>query len=150
MKQQLLIITLFFSVAAAAQDVDSSRIAQTITLPQRYHEYIISHMTNKGTADAINYLNQVRSQMETVKGSNKPITTTMASAFIRDRFIELAQVSEGEASQYNENLLPLFGSQITNPWLGNAVGDTRYRNWKRRDEAIDVAHDWLMQINKLQ
>lgn len=149
MKKILFALFLFASFAASAQSVDSTKILQTITLAQRYHVYILSNLSDWGSPETINYINQVRSDYDTAN-MNKPITVTAPSAFIRDAYRQLSYQAEGQATVYNAAINQALGSQITNPWLGAAVYEINYQNAQARDAKINQTAARLLQINLVQ
>lgn len=147
MKYTFFLLFSFASFFVKAQGVDSTQIPQTITLPQKYQVYVLGF--NKGawgTVDYFNYINQVRAQMDSVN-AEKPIRVTVSSGLIRDLFQSMSYQPEGQATQYNENIQTLLGSQITNPWLGSAIYQIRQQNWNARDEKIKATEKELFKIN---
>jgi hypothetical protein len=148
MKKLLFILLFAIPFLTNAQGVDSTRIPQTITMSQKYHEYILGFNSNWGDVDMINYINQLRAQMDSTN-KEKPITVTVPSGLIRDIFQSMSYQPEGQATQYNENILLALGNQITNPWLGAAIQLIRQANWDARDSKIADTEKRLLSINKL-
>lgn len=145
MKKTILSLLILISFSAAAQGIDSTRIPQTVTLQQRYHTYVLGFNANWGSVDMINYINQVRAQMSETNDS-AAITVTIPSGLLRDLFQSMSYQPEGQATQYNENIQAVLIGQITNPWLGNAIGAIRQANWDARDNKIQDTKGRLLQI----
>jgi hypothetical protein len=149
MKKAILYLLILFSLSASAQGVDSTRIPQTMTLAQKYHVYVLGFNTGSwGSVDFINYINQVRSQMDSVN-MEKAITVTVPSSMVRDIFYSMSRQPEGEATQYNEEIQAALTPQITNAWLGGAVQAIVAQNWATRDAKIGETKKRLLTINKL-
>jgi hypothetical protein len=148
MKKYITLLLILCAVKGMAQGVDSTRIPQTMNLPQKYHVYVLGfNQGSWGAVDFINYINQVRAQMDSVN-MEKSISVTVPSSLVRDVFQSMSRQPEGEATQYNENIQAALGPQITNPWLGAQVNSIVMRNWAARDARIEATKKELIKIKK--
>lgn len=149
MKKAITILLVLIAFKGFSQGVDSTRIPQTFNLPQKYHVYVLGfNVGSWGSVDFINYINQVRGQMDSLN-MEKSISVTVPSSLVRDIFYSMSRQSEGEATQYNENIQGILTPQITNPWLGSAVQRIIGQNWDSRDAKIADTQKRLLTINKL-
>lgn len=150
MKKTILLLLIFISLGAMAQGVDSTRIPQTVSMPKVYHVYVLGfNQGSWGAVDFINYINQVRSQMDSTTADTAIITVTVPSSMVRDIFSSMSRQPEGEATQYNEEIQAALTPQITNAWLGGAVQAIVAQNWASRDAKIRETKKRLLTINKL-
>jgi hypothetical protein len=148
MKKYILSLLILISLKGFAQGTDSTRIPQTITLKQKYHIYCLGfNQGNWGQTDYINYINDVRKQLNETTDTVS-ITVTVPSGLVRDLFQSMSVQPEGQATQYNEEIKAALGAQITNPWLGAQVQTIVLRNWAARDARIEETKKQLIRIKK--
>jgi hypothetical protein len=148
MKKYILSLLILISLKGFAQGTDSTRIPQTITLKQKYHIYCLGfNQGNWGQTDYINYINDVRKQLNETTDTVS-ITVTVPSGLVRDLFQSMSVQPEGQATQYNEEIKAALGVQITNPWLGAQVQTIVLRNWDARDARIAETKKQLIRIKK--
>jgi hypothetical protein len=119
MKKFLLSLFVFASIAARAQ-VDSSRITQTIDLSENKHMYLIGAMASIETADAYNYIKQVKTAYNPADTS-KAITVTVSSQLVVNLYQLMTVKAEGVTAVYNNDIKMALMPQITNPWLGTQL-----------------------------
>lgn len=149
MKKTIIALFILCSLQSFSQGVDSTRITQSLTLPQEKMIYVLGfNQGSWGSVDFINFINQVRAQMDSVN-MQKQITVTVPSSLVRDIFASMSRQPEGEATQYNEDIQSLLTPQITNQWLGNAITAIVLNNWANRDAKIADTKKRLLTINKL-
>jgi hypothetical protein len=149
MKKYILSLLILISLQSFGQGVDSTRLPQSLTLAQKYHVYVLGFNSGSwGNVDFINYINQVRSQLDSTN-MEKSITVSVPSSLVRDIFSSMSRQPEGEATQYNENIQAILTPQITNQWLGNAITAIVLNNWAARDAKISDTKKRLLTINKL-
>lgn len=134
--KRILFFLLAFSLTTASycQDIDSTQIKQTITIKQKYVLHFLSTMDWSNT-DVINVLNQFRPQYDTAgkETSDKLITISTHSGTFADGMQRLSQLPEGQATQYNEEMMTAIFPQLTNGWLINRMLQIRNDNWAARD-----------------
>lgn len=129
-----------------APQIDSSRLPQTITLPQLYDTYITGFAGSIASTDNINYLNQLRAQYDT-GNMNKSITVTVPSYMIVSVYRQMAAQPEGQTSSYNNSILEALVPQVANPWLMAQIGNIRATNFAIRDAKVQAAKAFIMSIN---
>src|SRR5438270_13972178 len=91
------------SLSGFSQQVDSSRIPQTITLSQYQHTDLVSFMENITSADKINYLNQLRAAYDT-SNMSKPITVSVTSQLILSTYAIMTVQPAGWTSTNNNDI----------------------------------------------
>lgn len=147
MKRIFLTLSFLFALFAVHAQVDSTRIEQTFTTKQKYALHFLGSMDWSQT-DVINLINEIRPQYDSAN-SDKVISITAPSGLFADGMRQLSALPEGQASQYNEEMLDSIFPQISNLWLATRMQEIRAENWKQRDERNKATADRLRKIKPL-
>ena len=148
MKQTIFFLFSFlFSLGAFAQ-TDSSKITQTTTQKQLHVLHFLGAVDWSNT-DVINLLIAFAPQYDSLD-NNKAITLTIPSGLIAEGMQRLSQLPEGQANEYNLNMLAEVLPQITNPWLGSRMQIIQQVNFAARDHRIKTISNRVKQIKTVQ
>jgi fructose-1,6-bisphosphatase len=112
----LLISTFAFAQGTDSAGLDSSMIAQSVTISQNHHLFLIGAMYSIETPDAFNYIRQVKLAYDPADTS-KQITVNVPSRLIVSMYQSMTVKPEGVTTQYNNDIKYFLLSQVTNPWL---------------------------------
>jgi hypothetical protein len=146
--KRFLFLILLLPVLASSQEVDSSKITQSITLTQLHHTYLVGFFTDMNSAARINYVKQLRAVYD-VDSMAQNITVTAPSELILQVYLEMTNQREGVTSEYNNQIKEALMPQITNQWLVNELSAIIIRNLAIRDDKINKARELITGIENI-
>lgn len=113
----LLLLIIGYATTAQAQFVPDS-IAQkqvSISLKGKYHAYIYSLMPDKGSADAINYVNQVRAAFDTTYDTAKMVTVVVSYSMVAQMYFTIGSQQERLSATDNAEIKDALIPQLYTP-----------------------------------
>lgn len=142
---------LIFSVSCLAQDstsvhVDSSTVKLDVTLKAEHHAFIISFLP-KGTVPVINYINQVRSGLDSIFKEDTLITVTIDAALVVEVYSVMGEQKERLTAVYNEEIKNALLQQIGgHTWLIRQLTAIAVKNHTETAERVGIGAQFIMSI----
>lgn len=149
-----LVSLVLISLSAFCQDVDSTKILQPLDqVEQKYILHFLSVM-DKNDPEVFSLTLEFMPQYDSVgkELSNKLISFPkgITSGLMANGMRKLSWLREGEAAQFNDDMLIRIYPKLTNPWLIRQFNEIRDANFKARDNRLKAEADKIEQMIKLR
>jgi hypothetical protein len=111
----LFAVSLFFSSQAQFVPDSIAKKQVSISLKGKYHAFIYSLMPDKGSSDAINYVNQVRAAFDTTFDTAKVITVVVSYAMVAQMYFTIGSQQERLSATDNAEIKDALIPQLYVP-----------------------------------
>lgn len=152
---QLLLILLGLSLSGYSQLISDSIAGKMvdITLKAKYHAIIISLMPDKGSAEAYNYINQVRKAQgnNTVYDTSLMVTTTVSYRMVANMYYQIGSQPERLMASDNHIIEAELKTQLETPDyfdLLMVLGTITDKNGQETEGIRKAGENFIMSIQQ--